>query len=105
MTKTLVNPATIVLKHGAHQPDGEMCLLEAVAYVAGEPWSDHPECVSEVLGTFGRAWNDALPDDATRTRLLGPFITRLVGTRASADVEERRAWMALDWLVRTFTPT
>jgi hypothetical protein len=31
------------LKYGAHSPDsGEMCLLEAAAWVAGEPWSDHP---------------------------------------------------------------
>ena len=32
------------LKSGAHRSieDGA-CLLEAVAWLAGEPWSDHPE--------------------------------------------------------------
>ena len=30
-----------------------MCLLEATALFAGEPFSDHPPCVSRVLADFG----------------------------------------------------
>jgi hypothetical protein len=78
------------------------CLLEAVSYVAGEPWSDHPKCVSPVLAAFGRSWNDAL-DDATRQRLK-VYIPRLIGTAGSSEIDERRAWMATDWACRVSAP-
>ncbi len=91
------------LAHGSHTPnDGEMCAMEAAAYVAGEPWSDHPQCVSPVIAAFMRSWNDALPDE-DRTRLLLPLIPDTVGTRTTDDDEETRAWMATDWLVRVHT--
>ena len=35
-------PADAVFEHGAHREDGAFCLLEATAYVVGEPWTDHP---------------------------------------------------------------
>ncbi len=95
------------LYSGAHSENGnghvEACAMEAVAYIAGEPWSDHPACACPVLGVFMRAWNDGLPD-AERTTLLKPLIPRLVGTRASKQVEQRRATMAADWLIRVHTP-
>ncbi len=95
----------IILHEGAHdESSGQMCLLEAVAWVVGEPWSDHPDCVCPVLAAFGRSWNDGLPDDETRTRLLAPLIPRLVGTRSTPEVQDARAFMAADWSVRTFTP-
>ena len=104
---TIIHPEAldgIVLKHGSHRtPDAGMCLLEAVAYIAGEPHSDHPDCVCPVLAAFGRAWNDALDDEA-RNRILKPFLPRLVGTRSTPEVQDRRAFMAADWAVRTFTP-
>lgn len=38
---------SLSLKRGAHQEaEKAFCVMEAVAYVAGEPWSDHPKCVS-----------------------------------------------------------
>jgi hypothetical protein len=80
-----------------------MCVMEAVAYVAGEPWSDAPTCASPVIAAFLRSWNDAL-SGADRTRLLRPLIPRLVGSAASREVEERRSYMALDWLIREHTP-
>ena len=30
------------LKAGAHSPDSTFCVMEAVAFVAGETWSDSP---------------------------------------------------------------
>ena len=93
------------LKAGAHQPDEDaMCVMEAVAYVAGEPWSDHPQCVCPTIAVFLGTWNDGLPSDDDRIRLLRPLIPRLIGSRASAFVEERRGWMALDWMIRVNTP-
>ena len=87
---------------GSHPPDGQMCVMEAAAYVAGERWSDRPGCVSEVIGVFLRSWNDTL-DDADRQKLK-PYIRKVIGTNTGAADEEVRAWMATDWLVRTFTP-
>ena len=45
----------LTLKAGQHSTfDDGACLLEAVSYIAGEPFSDHPKCVCPVLATFGR---------------------------------------------------
>lgn len=52
-----LNP-TFTLAEGSHKSiDDGACLMEAVAYVAGEKFSDHPECASKVLGAFGRSLN------------------------------------------------
>ena len=92
------------LSAGAHETEHEgACFMEAVAYVAGEPWSDKPACACPVLGTFMRAWNDDLPD-ADRDRLLRPVVLRLVGSRSTKEVKVRRSWLAMDWLVRTNAP-
>jgi len=92
------------LAAGGHQPDDNaMCVMEAVAFVAGEPWSDHPLCACPVIGAFMRAWNDGLPDDE-RDTLLRPYIARLVGTRSTKAVQQRRSDLALDWMVRVHAP-
>ncbi len=89
-----------LLKGGHEPPNGEiqMCVMEAVSFVAGEPWSDHPKCASEVIGAFLRTWNDQLKDE-DRQRLK-PYVIKLVATAASREVELKRSWMALDWLAR-----
>ena len=93
------------LSAGAHEHVGEgACFMEAVSYVAGEPWSDTPACACPVLGTFMRAWNDHLPTEADRDRLLRPLVRCLVGSRSTPEIEARRSWLAMDWLVRTNAP-
>lgn len=53
----------LVLKQGAHKKRSkEMCIMEAVAYVANEPWSDHPQCASPVISAFLRSYNDSVSD-------------------------------------------
>jgi hypothetical protein len=97
---------TFTFGTGMHdnREDG-MCLMEAVAYVAGEDHSDHPACASPVISSFLRGWNDRIKDDSRRTELLSEFVWRLPGTAtADKDIEDRRAWMALDWLIRVHTP-
>jgi hypothetical protein len=94
---------TLSLKSGAHSPDSTFCVMEAVAFVAGEEWSDRPQCACPVIGAFLRSWNDGLPSDAERDRLLKDLIPQLVGTR-NKDVERKRSLMAADWLIRTHTP-
>jgi hypothetical protein len=92
------------LAKGAHKsPEAGACIMEAVAYIAGEPWSDHPECACPVITAFLVAWNDGLPDDE-RDALLRPLVPRIVGTRGSNALECRRSLMGADWLVRVHTP-
>ena len=102
--KTEIDIETVVLFRGAHsEPNGEFsaCVMELSSYIAKEPWSDHPACVSPVLAAFLRSWNDALDDD-TRQKLK-PYAARVVGT-AGDGKDKQRAWMAVDWLARTQLP-
>ena len=93
----------ITLTKGLHASRGDgVCAMEAVAWIAGQPHSDHPAGVSPSIGAFLRAWNDALPTDTDRDRLLKPLLGELPGT-ANQNKEERRAFMAVDWLIRTAT--
>lgn len=96
----------VSLKSGGHEENDslEMCVMEAAAYVSGEPWSDAPQCACPVITSFMVSWNDFLPNDAERDRLLKPLIPLIVGTRTTKTVEERRSYMALDWLIRVYTP-
>ena len=94
----------ITIASGGHSSFEEGgCAMELASWIAGEPWSDHPNCVCPVIGAFMRSWNDALPDE-DRTRLLLPLIAKTVGTRGSAALANRRATMATDWLIRVHTP-
>jgi hypothetical protein len=94
----------ISLKPGAHgrREDG-VCAMEAVAWLANEPHSDSPMCACPVIAAFVRSWNDSLPD-VDRDRLLKPILPRLLNTRSTKAVEERRGWLAMDWLIREFAP-
>jgi len=78
------------------------CIMEAVSYVAGEPFSDHPECASRLLTSFLIGLNDRFDDEARQ--LLKPYIVRLVGTNTGPEDEERRKWMLRDWLVHEYAP-
>ena len=94
----------LALKSGGHKGinDG-LCVMEAVAYVAREPWSDHPQCACPVIAAFMRSWNDGMRSDEER-ELLKPLIPLLVDSKSTPEIENKRAWMACDWLVRTHCP-
>ena len=93
---------TITLTNGAHEDrDAGVCLLEAVAWWAEEAHTDHPACVSPALGSYGRGLNDVLPGGKLQT--LKPLIPLQPGT-AGDGLDETRGYMALDWLIRTWTP-
>ena len=95
---------TLVIGNGSHDPGNGTCAMEAVAWLAGEPHTDHPSCVCPAIGEFVRSWNDSLPDDASRARLLRPLLPDLIGTNTSLADTDTRAWMGFDYLVREFTP-
>ena len=104
MKPTLLNPlpAGLVLAKGGHNsPEQGLCLLEAAAFVSGLPHSDHPPCVCEVLGNFGRGLNDCLPDES-RQRLI-PLIPRMLGTAGDGRSQER-GLMAARWIITVYTP-
>src|SRR5690606_28922278 len=101
-----INIDKIILSKGAHsnRNDG-MCAMEAVAYVAGEPHTDHPQCACPVVSTFVRGLNDAIADDSRRTELLRHRIPKLVGSRSDKATEHARSLLALDWMIRHWLPT
>jgi hypothetical protein len=90
------------LAHGTHAtPEAGRCAMEWVSYLAGEPHSDEPACVSPVLRAFCIALNDGL--DAAPRQRLRPYLARTIGT-AGDGLDETRSWMAMDWLIRVYAP-
>jgi hypothetical protein len=103
MSEATIDIETVKLAKGWHgTPEFGMCVMEMAAYLAKEPHSDRPACVSPVIGAFLRQWNDDL-DDETRQKLK-PYAAKVLNTKASAEIETRRAWMVTDWMVREHTP-
>jgi hypothetical protein len=96
-------PVSFRLLHGSHSSfEQGACLLEAVAWVAGEPHSDRPECASPALAGIGRALNDRLDDE--ERQLLEPLILRLVGTSSTRQHDLCRTYVYLDAVVREIVP-
>ncbi len=94
---------TITLSTGSHQNIGDgACLLELTSWLADEPWSDQPQCVSPVLAAFGRNLNDRLFADHLDD--LKPFAPRLIGTAGHYDIDQQAAYLLADWAVRDITP-
>jgi hypothetical protein len=90
------------LSTGSHpSPQEGRCANEWMAYLAGEPHSDSPRCVSPVLRSFTMSLNDRLADE-TRQKLR-PYLARCLGT-ADDGRDEERVQILLEWLVRTATP-
>lgn len=80
------------LSAGSHDAEhGEACVMEYVSLLAGEQWSDRPECTHPVLAHEARTTNDLLRD-SDRSRLV-PLIGRLFGT--TDDSPELRARLRL----------
>jgi hypothetical protein len=93
---------SLVLLHGNHDSrEAGVCVMEAAAWMAGEPHTDHPKCVSRILAAFLRRWNDDL-DEAGRQKLK-PYIPRVIGT-AKDGQDELRGWLIADWVIRVHTP-
>ncbi|HEY6924938.1 MAG TPA: hypothetical protein VI653_15795, partial [Steroidobacteraceae bacterium] len=103
MNNQTIDPETVVLSSGTHRsPSDGLCLEEYVAYLAGEKHSDRPACVSLILVGFGQRLNDVLSDEKRQS--LKVLAAPQIGT-AGDGKDEARGYLALDWLVRTYTPT
>jgi hypothetical protein len=91
-----------ILAYGTHaSPQDGRCAMEWVSYLAGEPHSDQPICVSPVLRAMCIALNDGLEQNPRQR--LRPYLTRTIGT-SQDGFDPQRGWMAMDWLVRIYTP-
>src|SRR5258708_38853552 len=75
--------------------------MGAVVGFAGSPPPARPPCVREAPGGSARSLNAVLPD--TPRQELKQFTPRLPGT-AGDGKDEARGYIALDWLIRTWTP-
>ena len=94
----------IVLTADYHPTREEgMNAVEAAAYLAGLEHSVRPHGVCSIICLVMHAWNDHLPNDALRTRLLVPLLPKILDTYAPPEMMLRRSWMAVDWLVRVYT--
>jgi hypothetical protein len=76
--------------------------MELSSMLAGEPFSDRPECVCPVIAEFLRTYNDEV--DEQRRRDLYDYASQAVGTRAGNDVERLRANMCLRWWAQMDKP-
>ena len=110
MTTAPKRSEALNLTYGKHtsREDG-MCLMEAVAFLAGEGHSDQPVCACPVIAAYGRALNDRMGEgrkgDTLRAEYLAPLASRLVGTRSTPEVERRRVYLFADRAVRLFAPS
>jgi hypothetical protein len=104
MTAKDIDLSKIVLTRGLHTTREEgMNAMEAAAYLAGLEHTECPHRVCILITIAMNTWNDHLPSDRIRTRLLVPLLPTILNTRGSGEVLVRRGWMAVDWLVRVHT--
>ncbi len=56
------------------------CFMEFASYLAGERWSDHPQCTHPQVASLARDVNDLVSDEHRND--LAPLIHRVVGLRS-----------------------
>jgi hypothetical protein len=89
-------PGSVRLTPGPHSsPRDGACVVELASLIAGEEFSDRPQCVDPVIAAFLRGWNDRAAD-ANRQRLR-PYAELIVGTRESAELTRARREICLEW--------
>ncbi len=62
-----------------------------------------PESACPVIAAFLHSWNDALPTDEERNRLVTPLIPRLAHTR-NESLEKNRSALVATWFVSIHAP-
>jgi hypothetical protein len=91
-----VSHQTIKLAKGKHSsPDEGACVMELSSMLAGEPFSDHPASACPVIASLLRAYNDSVGDE--RRQDLYTYAAKVVGSRASLDVQRERAERVTAW--------
>jgi hypothetical protein len=94
-----VNFQTIRLGRGKHTTPSEgACVMELASMLSGEPFTDRPASVSPAIAAFLRAYNDSV-DDRRRQQLYG-CAAQVLGTRSTAQIEQRRIEHWTAWAMR-----
>jgi len=85
----------IKLAKGNHKPETDLCVMEAVAYFAGERHSDRAACACPAITSFAIAINDMCTDE--QRQRLKPYIPLIVGTRDGNELKraELFTWKAI----------
>ena len=82
------------LSRGAHEAgSGELCIMEAIAYIEREPHSDMPKCASPVVAKFCQGINDCIPNE--RRDELWQFAVRIAGTASPEHDQARAEYLAM----------
>ena len=120
-TAAVIDLDSLVIAHGSHKPPTDAAHCHACAMEAAflrravrlgwtweqiaDGWTDRDSTIDPAIGAFARAWNDRLPDDATRTAIFTPdVLDALLDTRGSPALLLRRAYLSVDWAVRDNLP-
>jgi hypothetical protein len=91
-----VSYQTIKLSAGRHSsPEVGACVMELASMLAGEPFTDQPESVCPVIGSFLRAYNDLVDDD--RRQDLYSCAAKVVGSAGPPAVQRARADVLAAW--------
>ena len=95
--EALVNYQTISLSKGKHpSPEHGACVMELASMLAGESFTDHPDSVCPVVGSFLRAYNDSVDDE--RRQDLYRYASATVGSRRSEAIHRARADHLARWV-------
>jgi hypothetical protein len=98
-----VSHQTVRLEAGNHpHAAAGMCVLELASVLSDDEFSAYPASVCPVIAAFLRCYND-LVDDRRRQDLIG-CAAAVVGSRATRDVETRRARLCRRWVVEVARP-
>jgi len=84
----------IRLASGRHDsPWDGVCVMELASLIADEDFTDRPQCVCPVIGSFLRGWNDRA--GYHERQRLEPYARRIVGSRAGRDETRQRRDLCL----------
>jgi hypothetical protein len=88
--------ASVRLEPGRHRSsDDGVCVVELASMIGGEKFTDRPDCVCPVIGSFLRCWNDRV-GYADRQRLY-PYASRVVGTGGYRRISRIRRDICLSY--------
>lgn len=109
MTENIIPDALPTLSAGSHhEVEGKACVMEYVALISGERWTDMPKCTLPMLSIAAQELNDSIDDDNQRSALLVPLIGRLLGSSGTGkfdlhQVQAQLAQYALGRIIRLET--
>jgi hypothetical protein len=94
--RRLSSISSVRLEPGRHRSsDDGVCVVELASMIGGEKFTDRPDCVCPVIGSFLRCWNDGV-GYADRQR-LEPYASLVVGTGGYRRISRIRRDICLSY--------